>query len=361
MLISVDDVHQPEGQIVTGYEGFEAMAELKINGYFRLNDDGVVINARPLMEQRERATAIINSIARRLRQRAENEVPSEPGNCIESGFLPDEPANDDGHPGELISIGFRFKEFPDTHLSIQIMPSNPHDPEGSSLQRQWKRIKEDPATPEELKSLANTKFFRESSRRIRDWKTGYEVLIRSPDEEGSLSHHDFEVKFTGVPHDAFQPYIDVQLQTGIAGNAAGGTKAILSDDEAIALWDIITSTLRVRPTHAAGVKSAEADGKPRLPLGEIAATGRACPQTGWWEPEEPAGSAVEGRRYIKYGERMPHVVAAGKPSLWQKLKGEQVFQRTGTVWQLVSYDGTVADAAPPQLSSVDSATKDGAG
>lgn len=366
LLISVDDVRQPEGRIVTGYEGFEAIAELKINGYFRLNDDGVVINARPLKEQRESATAIISSIARRLRQRAENEVPSEPGNCIESGFLPDEPGTDKDHPGELISIGFRLKEFPDTHLSIQILPSNPHDPEGPSLERQWKRIKEDPATPEELKALSNTKFFRESPRQIRDWKTGYEVLIRSPDEEGSYSHHDFQVKFTGVPHDAFQPYIDVQLQTGIADNAAGGSKTVLSDEEVIALWDKITGTLRVRPTHAAPVRSAEAERRLCLPLGELAATGRICPQTGWWEPDEPEGSAGSQRRHIKSGEGMPHVVSPAKPSLWQKLRGEQSFNRTATVWKLFSYDDAPADRAAQaptstQISPVDSGAKDGTG
>jgi hypothetical protein len=111
LLISVDDVLQPEGQIVTGYEGFQAIAELKINGYFRLNNYGVVINARPLKDEKDETIADIQSIARRLRQRAETEVPIEPGNCIESAFLPDAPDGDKEHPGELLRIGFRLKEF----------------------------------------------------------------------------------------------------------------------------------------------------------------------------------------------------------------------------------------------------------
>jgi hypothetical protein len=336
LLISVDDLRQPEGKIVTGFEGFEAMRELKINGYFRLNNDGVVIDARPLKEDKDGTIADIKSMARRLRQRAENEVPTEPGNCVENAFLPDSPDDEKNHPGELISIGFRLKEFPDTHLSIQTHPSNPHDPESTSLKRQWKRIKEDPATPEEKQALAKIKYFRESTRQIRNWDTGYEVLVRNPDEENVHSYHDFEVRFTGVPHDPFKPYVDIQLQTGVADNAAGATKASLTDEEAIAVWDRITSTIRVRPTSSTPVKSAD-DG-PRMPLGELAATGRTCPQTGWWASSELENIEGGQRQHIKAGERMPHVVSLGEPTLWQKLKGERPSYRTATVWKLVGYD-----------------------
>jgi hypothetical protein len=337
LLISVEDMHQPEGKIVTGYEGFEAISELKINGYFRLNDDGVVIDARPLKEHLNRATARIKSIARRLRQRAENEIPTEPGNCLENAFLPDSPDDEKDHPGELISIGFRLKEFPDAHLSISVAPSNPHNPESDSLKAQWKRIKEDPATPEEKKALASIKFFRESPRQIHDWKTGYEVLVRNPDEKDVRSYHDFQIKFTGVPHDPFRPYADIQFQTGVANNAAGATKTSLTDEEAIAIWDKITSTIRVRPTGNAAVKTANADSGSRLPLGELAATGRTCPETGWWEPNEPAEVKGARRQHIKAGDRMPHVVSPGEPSLWQKLKGELPSYRAATVWKLVAY------------------------
>jgi hypothetical protein len=345
LLLSVQDVHQPEGKIVIGYEDFQAINGLKINGYFRLNNDGIVINARPLKANKDRATALINSIALRLRQRNENEIPTEPGNCIEYAFLPDGPDDDKNHSGELISIGFRLKEFPDAHLSINVGPSNPHNPEGDSLKAKWKRIKEDPATPEEQKLLASIKYFRESPRQIYDWKTGYEVLTRAPDEEGVHSYHDFQMKFTGVPHDPFNPYADIQFQTGVANNAAGATKPSLTDEEAIAVWDKITSTIRVRPTSATPVKIAGADPQPRHPLGELAATGRICPQTGLWEPSEPGNTEGSLRRHIKAGEPMPHVVSLGEASLWQKLKGERPSYRTATVWKLVGYEDAVNGSA----------------
>jgi hypothetical protein len=358
LLISVDDVRQPEGQIVIGYDGFEAIGELKINGYFRLNNDGVVIDARPLIEDKDGTISDIKSMARRLRQRAENEVPTEPGNCIENAFLPDSPDDEKNHPGELLSIGFRLKEFPDVHLSINVGPSNPHNPEGDSLKAQWKRIKEDPATPEEQKLLANIKYFRESPRQIHDWKTGYEVLVRNPDEEGVHSYHDFQMKFTGVPHDPFKPYADIQFQTGVANNAAGATKPSLTDEEAITVWDKITGTIRVRPTSAPPVKTAGTDPQPRHPLGELAATGRICPQTGLWEPSEPENTEGSLRRHITAGELMPHVVSRGEPSLWQKLKGERPSYRTATVWKLVGYEDAPARVDAPQTPGVAQASAD---
>lgn len=365
LLISIDDIVRPEGKIVTGYQGFESIADLKINGYFKMNNDGVIINARPLKHLKDETIADIKSIARRLTQRSETEVPTEPGNCIESAFLPDSPDDEKNHPGEMIEIGFRLKEFPDAHFSIETRPCNYDDPESDSLERQWKRIRHDMQTPEEQKVLDNTNFFRQNQRQIHDWKAGYEVLTRSPDEEGSYSHHDFELRFVGVGHDPYKPYADIQFQTGVADNAAGATKASLTDEEAIAVWDKITSSIRVRPTGATPAKTAGIDPGPKLPLGGLAATGRTCPQTGWWEPSESEGMKGEQRQHIKAGERMPHVISLGEPSIWQKLKGERPTYRSGTVWKLVSYDDalisvdvTIAKPAIAQTSPPSDLSKD---
>jgi hypothetical protein len=315
-----------------------------------------------LRDEKDETISDIKSIAQRLRQRSENEIPAEPGNCIEYAFLGDKlsPTKDDLL--EHVRIGFRLKEFPDAHFSIYVAPSNPYNPEGDSLQAQWKRIKEDPATPEEKQALAKIKYFRESQRQIDDWKTGYEVLVRNPDEEGVHSYHDFQVKFTGVPHDPFRPYADIQFQTGVADNAAGATRPSLTDEEAIAVWDKITSTIRVRPTSATPAKTAGSSVQPHLPLGELAATGRVCPQTGWWEADELRAIKESRRQHIKAGERMPHAVSLGEPSLWQKLKGERPSYRTATVWKLVGYGDppiqadvaartpTIAPASPDESS-----------
>jgi hypothetical protein len=210
-----------------------------------------------------------------------------------------------------------------------------------------------------------TRYFRRGKRQIHDWLAGFEALSRSPEQPNIHSIHDFGMDFRGIPSDPLRPYADIRMQTGVADNAAGATKASLTDEEAIAVWDKITNTIRVRPTGPAAAKRAEADPDPPLPLGELAATGRTCPQTGWWEPSESKVTDGSGRQHIKAGERMPHVVSLGEPSVWQKLKGERPSYRTATVWKLVSYDDaparadmvaptpTIAPASPDNVAAKD--------
>jgi hypothetical protein len=356
-LISVEEVTQPQGKLVTGYADFEAIDEYKINGYFELDGNGITIGARPLGEQKNETVRLINSIARRLRHRGENEIPAEAGNCIQRAFLPDVPNPKEEDLLEHISIGVRLKEIPDAHFSIYIAPANPHNPDGDSLENQFKRTFADMTGPEDKKVLTNTKIFRQGVRQIHEWKTGFEILMRAPDEDGSLSHHDFRMRFVGVPHDMFKPYADVQFQTGVGDNAAGQIKASLTDEEALAAWDKITSTIRVRPTSAAPVRAAETGIGSRRPLGELAATGRVCPQSGVWESSDSSARIEDGnRRHIHAGERMPHVISPGEPSIWQKLKGERPSYQTATVWKLVAYDDSsggnnIADQASGSVSS----------
>ncbi|MGJ7914600.1 T6SS immunity protein Tli4 family protein [Massilia sp. LXY-6] len=345
LLISEEDVAQPQGKIITGYEDFDAVNGLKINGYFKLNNDGVIISSRPLQANKNKAIAGINSIARRLRPRGENEIPSEPGNCIEYAFLAEQPDTDALPPMEHIRIGFRLKEFPDTHLSILLGPSNPHHSEGNSLEWQLERLEKDLAQDPNQPQL-KTKYLRRGTRQIHDWVNGFEALSHTPEQAEVHGIHDFAMDFKGVPSDPLKPYADIRMQTGVANNAAGATKPSLTDEEAIAVWDKITSTIRVRPTSATPLKTAGSAPRPQLPIGELAATGRTCPQTGWWQPDEPQSIEGSRRQHFKTGERMPHVVTLGPPSLWQKLKGEKPSYRTATVWKLVAYgDARIADTA----------------
>lgn len=351
LLFSVDAASRPKGQIVTGYDGFEAINEFKVKGYFRLDDDGLVIDARPLRDEKERTAALVLDMARRVHLRAESEIPTGPGNCFEHAFLEDNPNPGKDDLLEHVRIGFRLKDFPDAHLSIYIAPSSPKNPEGDSLEIQWNRMFAE-ASAEDEKMFAKSKFFRRGAREIHDWKAGYEVLIRSPDEDGVYSHHDFQAKFIGVAHDAFTPYADVQFLTGVLNNTAGATKASLSDEEAIAVWDAIISTIRVRPTGAGTAKASAIPPQSRFPLGELAATGRTCPQSGIWESSEPSSREGGQRRYIKAGDIMPRVAVRGEPSLWQKIKGETPSHHLATVWKLVGYDDAtaivnIAEPTPP--------------
>jgi hypothetical protein len=341
LLISIDSVAQPEGKVVTGYDGFEALKDLRISGFFRWQENAFIVDARPLMDRKDQVIADIKSIAGRLRPHAEEDIPAEPGNCIDGAFLPDEPAV--AHEGELVRVGFRLKEFPDTHISIFVSPSSPNYSQGDSLEWLLDRLEkrqmaEDPNHPN-----LKTKYFRRGARQIHNWDNGFEVASRTPELPETHSIHSFIMHFRGVPSDPLRPFLDVEMETGVHDNAAGAIRPSLTDEEAIAVWDKITSTIRVRPTTSAAVKTSQANQASLRPLGELAATGRTCPQSGWWQAEK-SGKAREGeRRHVKKGEVMPHAMAVGELSLWQKLKKEQPEYWTATMWKLISYDEAPAE------------------
>ncbi len=251
MFLSEEKMSQPQGRVVAGYESFDSISNVRIIGYFTRGVDGFVVSARPLKDEVAETVLEIKDIAQRLRPRVEHEIPLEHGNCLENSFLKDSPDTDAEPPVEHVRIGFRLKEFPDTHLSIYTAPLNPSADESDTLEWQLARIEarqkaEDPNHP-----LLQTKYFRRGPRRIHEWINGWEAVSRSPNRPGQNGTHEFVMDFKGVPNDLLKPYADIQMQTGIKGNTAGAIKPSLTDEEAVAVWDRITSTIRVRPTSAA--------------------------------------------------------------------------------------------------------------
>lgn len=349
LLISVDDVVQPIGKIVTGYDGFEAIGDIKISGFFRWKNDAFIVDARPLIDRKEQVIENIKSIARRLRPHVEGDIPTEPGNCIEHAFLPDERGAK--YDGELVRVGFRLKEFPDTHLSIFVRPSNPHYSDSDSLKWQLERLEKDMKAQDSTNPNINTKYLRRGARQVPNWGDGFEALSHTPELPEAHGFHDFAMDFRGVASDPLKPYLDVRMQTGVEDDVAGATKPSLTDEEAVAVWDKITSTIRVRPTKSVAAAPDQRNVSVRRPLGDLAATGRTCPETGWWESDEDLGAKARVSRHIKAGEIMPHAIATGEQSLWQKLKGKQHTYRMATTWKLISYD----EPASPQTISANAA------
>ncbi|MCR6479984.1 T6SS immunity protein Tli4 family protein [Variovorax sp. ZS18.2.2] len=329
---------------VVGYEGFDGSG-LRIYSYLAMGPDLVQLDALPMEKNKARAIGTLNDMASRLRPRNEDEVPAEPGMCIEHAFLSDSPT-DGPSKQDLIQIGFRLKEFPDVHLSIQLSPPTPAFGESNTFKYQMEKAKKQDPT-----SYFKQKYLREGSgRRIHEWSDGYEALTRTPDEASSKSHHAFIMDFQGVAGDALKPYADIQLSSGVSGSGlgrdgAGSAKPSITDEEALAIWDKITSTIRVRPTSGPTVKKTS-DAGPLLPLGELAATGRSCPQTGVWECVDEGNIQDGRRRTIRVGETMPSIVQIGTPSMWQQIKGETPTHRSATVWKLVGYDTSLPPASP---------------
>lgn len=182
-------------------------------------------------------SAEIKYIAAHLRARAPDEIPTEPGVCLNLGFI----ADDSGKYQEIFGIGFRFPSLPDVSLSIS------SNKDGQTPQPLSKRRKEAEKLALEspfAAAFSKVKVLRDGPRKLYQWD-GEEALFRRPREEGGV-WHELRFAYPGIRYDRNNPSFSSTLFTGVDHNTAGGKESSLNDDEAIALWDAVMSTIRLR-------------------------------------------------------------------------------------------------------------------
>jgi hypothetical protein len=266
----------------------------------------------------------LKRVASHLRSRSEDEIPAEAGSCIEGGFVPLE------QEYERATIGIRLQEFPDVHISIDVHKNRDYLPEGSSpklLREQAKQSAEDAGLGA---VFARTRILRQQDRQLGIWK-GEEIALRTPAYKDDKSVHEFRFHSQGALHDALHPELDIRLDSGVRGNSTASVNPSITDEEALALWDKLITTIRIRkPSDATSTTPAA----PRVPLASVVRTGEMCPQTGWWETTEYEGNGGDARRLLSAGEPMPHVLRYD--GFWKKLSRSK--QREQSVaWKLVEY------------------------
>lgn len=285
-----------------------------------------------------------------LRTRPRTEIPTGPGYCFVGGFI----ANPEWE-NEEAGVDFRIADHPDTIVSIWFYPLSIYKHDKPLLERMG-------GMTQLLGNLATSvHVLRKGDRKVGPYK-GQEHLASAPSSGGMRGHaFVWETQGDGTLD---TPAIKIELSTGHQDLKGNPQKTSLTDEQAIKLWDDIVNSFRLRPTGDS-VKTSEIipEPSPRLPLGELAATGRACPQTGWWQASEAGEIEGGARQHFRAGETMPQVTTLGESSLWQKLKGARPSYRMATVWKLVDYDAspahadevartqTIANAAPDDAPS----------
>jgi hypothetical protein len=181
--------------------------------------------------------------AKSLRLRTSEEVPAEPGFCIEHGFMPGDRYGD----SEQINAGIYLPSLPDVAFSVSSNQNAYEDYDKAEFEKMkhdelplLARIKAAQETQGSLYPKRDV--LREGKRNVQHWK-GEESLIRRPD-----GTHDFEWAFVGTPRDVANPSeFHAVMFTKVANNMVGAAKkASVSDDEAVALWDKLLSGLKFR-------------------------------------------------------------------------------------------------------------------
>lgn len=347
MLLQVMNGPNPESKIVIGYSDNSDDTAVDINAYLRLPPNGFVMTVRDALsagellgqkidinEQWPTALAKVDDVISRLRPRPDDEVPTDPGICIESGFV----AETEGKFYELISIGFRV--LPDVHLAIQTIHADKPFGEAESLQASLEGGKKDAQALGKGDEYAKIKWFRKDQREVAG-VAGYEALARYPASQGNA--HDFRFVALGQAKNPLKPLIDIKLDTGAVDDQPGKTSPSLSDEEAVALWDKLLSSIRPRPVAAAKPSArpgptSDSGSARRLPLGTQVSSLRSCPESGMYECASDTPNVLQRRVYIAQGRPMPSAFKLSSKRGLQGILGAQEQKEVETIWTLMSYE-----------------------
>lgn len=279
------------------------------------------------------AVEMANRSLSELRYRGDDEIPSEPGFCIDGGFFAGEP---EGPHYEQTKILFRLKQHPDVIVGVSTWVVMKEGKEGLLARVDRKPI------PDDLKSLVSeVKTLRRGERRVGTM-VGEELLETLPLGD-TFSTHLFRWEAGGAVKQLYAPQIIVEFETGeTPGHSI--TRPTLTDKQAVELFDNIVNSIRRRPTGPASAVGASGPKEPSAPaaprtqvlLGTTLASGERCPQSGTWQCAEP--QAIGGdRRVFSAGETFPSVLVPVERGLVQRLKGEAANRLSETTWSLVAY------------------------
>jgi len=317
----------------------------KIHSYIPLGKDLFIYGSDAFPENNE--IPFINTVANSLRSRADLEIPAEPGICVESGFISIEPTF------EAVSIGLRFHDFPDVHISIDARKNQDYLMEGGGLKESREAAKARAESVGLGGFFSRIKVLREGQRRLGVWE-GEEILTRRPAYKDDTDTHEFRFFSLGEVNDAFHPMLDIQLDSGVKGNAKASVKPSITDAEALAIWDRVLSTIRLRqPSDATTLKQSSS----RVPLESVRKSGDICPQSGWWECLEKRKMEGERRRLFMAGNEFPQVLADGGANFWRTLIGN-THQIATVEWKLLEYEPPLASLGDTESIGISHAEND---
>jgi hypothetical protein len=319
-----------------------------ISGYRWLNGTRYLLHKLADPDKMEKAVAQMDTKMSTL-QAKEKTVPTIRGFCIENAIFADNGSSDN----ESLNVRFRLKTRTDIVIDIATNLNNDAIPD-SLLSRK-------PSVLSALGILGSTlggvRNIKEGNRTIGA-HPGQEWLLKAPNDHGQKAHL-FTWEAPGLLGDELHPQIRIDIQSGNSDGGLDPKPISVTDEEMLELWDKILNSLRLRPTDD-GKGNAAGDKKPPpnsaaavLPLGELARTGTACPQTGYWQcPENDLHGST---RLFQIGHVMPAAFIKRDLSFLERVKGTSDQYSTNTVWRLVRYDEATQRllATPPANGATD--------
>lgn len=252
-----------------------------------------------------------------------NRIPTEPGFCLDQAYVR-EPLT--AEQGERIVMVAGLPRRPD--IEIRFDTTAGIKPSSKGL------LERAAASHARAPALVSARFtnLRAAPRAIGGL-TGDELVERVLEENFSIIY-GFRWEVSGTEDKVFVPNLHLMMKTGSGDD--GPVPSSLSQPAALALWDKISSSIRIRPTASPTVTASPVS----APLGMLAFAGNVCPETGWWQCGEGGDGigALGGRRqHIAQGQRMPQALLLPPQTLWDKIRRVQASFETKhpSTWKLV--------------------------
>ena len=188
-------------------------------------------------DKQETAVALADSLAKNIRSRADNEIPTGPGFCIDQGFI----AGND-YRSESVQVGITLPQHPNAFISFDASTGAEED---RLLERVDNFLAKAVSGP-----LAGLKVLRKRERNVgaipaEEYATaatgnGQRVYVFAWESQGknkSLSEQNVSAGLRVLEQPLDSPQTPYQ-------------PAFQSDDEALQLWDAIIDSIRLRPGAA---------------------------------------------------------------------------------------------------------------
>jgi hypothetical protein len=169
-------------------------------------------------------------VAPTLRARENSEIPTTPGFCFNGGLVTMNPKR-----GENASWGWTLDGHPDVYFGISIR-SNGDKVEPGRLDREVEVIKELGELISDVRTLRKRRLL-VGGMKAQEWSV---VLT------GDALEYNLEIEIPSAPNDNAAPSITMSLRAG-GHNKDGKVAPSLTEGEALALWDAVVPTLRLRP------------------------------------------------------------------------------------------------------------------
>ena len=253
-----------------------------------------------------------------------NQISTEPGFCIDRAWFRDPLTADQG---EEVMMSAQLPSHPDIEFLILMAAGN--KPNEQSLLERSAAVDAKLSVFDKM-HVSNLR----ASPRPIGGLSGDELVTRFSEKNDALVF-TFWWEVNGTVDNVLIPHFSFTMETGKGHD--GPVPSSLSQDAAMALWDKISSSIRLRPAEPPKPAAAE---PPPTPLGTQAWAGERCPESGWWSCSAGGdGLKVLGgqRQYVRKGERMPQALLLPPQTLWEKLRGLQPSYEsdTQTSWKLV--------------------------